>query len=154
MAHDWLARPQLDMLEERPLTQLFIPEDHRECITEPSLGRIFRVLDVQLDIQIALGDLLGRDRERVETVRVGRVLGLLENRVLVVPLEDRPPDRDRRPGDRLAGADLLDLAGVGERLGLRGSGIGLGLCFRNRPGLSDFLFLQLLRRLGTVELEA
>ena len=127
MPGDRLARPQLDVLEEGSSAEFLILANHRQRVAETCLRGVVGVLDVQLDIQVALGDLLGRDRERVIPIRVGGVLGFLQDGVLVIPFQDRPPDRDRGSRDGLAGAEFFHLTSVVQRFHLRGLSFGLGL---------------------------
>ena len=76
------GRPHLDGLEERPLAEPLVLPDHAQGVAEPGPRGVVGVLDVQLDVEVALGDLLGRDREGVRAVVGGGVPRLLEHPVL------------------------------------------------------------------------
>src|SRR5262249_40494181 len=122
-AGDRLAGAQRDALEERPAAELLVLADHAQGVAEVGLRGVVGVLDVQLDVEVALGRLLRRDGEAVLALGVRLVLRLLEDLVLALRprvAQQRAAHGDGRPADRLAGVLVRDLAGVLERLALGG----------------------------------
>ena len=79
---DGLARPQFDVLEEGPTTDLFVLENHRQRVAEAVLSRVIGMLGVQFDVQVFLAGLFRRDGEAVLARGVRGVLRLLQDLVL------------------------------------------------------------------------
>src|SRR5262249_47182713 len=118
-AGDFRGRAQIDVFKERPAAHLLVLLDHGERVPEAAARGVATGFHVQLDIEIALSGLLGRDGKRIFTLRIGLVLGFLNDLLVLRIAISRAAYGHRRVGDVLAGVLIENAAVVLDWLAFR-----------------------------------
>ena len=124
------VRTHFDRLKERTLARFLVLPDHAHCITARKPRHILGMKDHQTQVEIPFGKLFRRDRDFVPALRIGDVLGGLNQVLVFVRItrvtNERAFENNLRTGDRRLGLGRHDSAFVGHshvgRLSFRSSG--------------------------------